>query len=84
MMSIDTLREFLGWCSIINFSILMWWFAFIALAHDWVYRLHTRWFSLSVERFDAIHYAGMAFYKLLWFVFNMVPYLALLIIDQAR
>jgi hypothetical protein len=84
MMGIDTLREFLGWCSIINFSILMWWFAFIALAHDWVYRLHTRWFSLSVERFDAIHYAGMAFYKLLWLVFNIVPYLALLIIDKAH
>ena len=81
MMTIDTLREFLGWCTVINLIILLWWFAFIALAHDWVYRLHSRWFRLTVEQFDTIHYAGMAVYKLLWLIFKIAPYLALIIID---
>ena len=79
-MTIDQLREFLGWCAVINIGLLLWWFLFFALAHDFVYRLHGKWFKLSVERFDAIHYAGMAYFKLTVFVLNVVPYFALRII----
>ena len=32
---------------------------------------------MSPEHFDAIHYAGMAFYKLAVIVFNLVPWIAL-------
>jgi hypothetical protein len=52
----------------------------LTLAHDFVYRLHGKFLQLSVERFDAIHYAGMAFFKMSIFVFNVVPYLALRIV----
>ena len=55
-------------------------FLFFWLAHDWVYRFHSRIFKLPVETFDAIHYAGMAFFKIGIFLLNLVPYLALLII----
>lgn len=58
----------------------MWWFLWILFAHDFVYRMHSKWFKVSVEKFDAIHYAGIAFYKIIIFVFNIVPYLALQII----
>lgn len=70
----------LGWCSLINIGLLIFWFAIFSLAHDWIYRLHGRWFSLSVERFDAIHYGGMALYKMAIILFNLVPYLALRIV----
>ena len=43
----------------------------------WLFRLHTRWFRLSVERFDAIHYAAMALYKVGILLLNLVPYVAL-------
>ena len=76
-MTIEVLRDVLGWCTIINFSILLWWFLFFSLAHDWLYQLHGKWFKLPVKRFDAIHYAGMAFFKISIFLFNLVPYLAL-------
>jgi hypothetical protein len=42
--------------------------------------MHTRWFKLSVETFDAIHYAGMATYKIGVLLFNLVPLLALYLI----
>ena len=80
-MNIELLREILGWCTLINFGLLLWWWLFFILAHDWMYRLHSRWFKLSVEQFDAIHYSGMAIFKLVVFVFNVVPYLALLIVS---
>jgi hypothetical protein len=47
----------------------------------WIYRIHSRWFKISLEEFHSIHYKGMAFYKLSIFVLNLAPYIALLIID---
>ena len=79
-MTIEIIRETLLWCSIINMSLLIWWFLFFALAHDWLYRYHSRWFNFSIERFDSIHYAGMAILKLGIFLFNLVPYFALRIV----
>ena len=76
-MTIEIVRDTLFWCSIINLGLLLWWvFIFIA-AHDWVYRIHSRWFTISTEKFDSIHYAGMAFFKICIFFFNLVPYFAL-------
>lgn len=80
-MNLDTLLFLLGWSAVVHLCLLAWWFAFFAFAHDYLYRLHSRWFSLSIERFDAIHYAGMAFYKLTVFVFILVPYLVLRCLD---
>ncbi len=79
-MTIDMVRDTLLWCFIINMGILLWWFLFFALAHDWVYQFHGKWFKLSVDKFDAIHYAGMAFFKICIFLFNIVPYFALRIV----
>lgn len=79
-MTIDLVRDVLLWCFIINIGILLYWFLFFTLAHDWVYQFHGKWFKLPVEKFDAIHYAGMAFFKICIFVFNIVPYFALCIV----
>lgn len=79
-MTIDTVCGVLLWCFIINIGLLMWWFLFFTLAHDWVYRFHGKWFKLSVEKFNAIHYAGMAFFKICIFMFNLAPYIALRIV----
>jgi len=79
-MTVDIMRELLGWCSVINMGLLLWWFLIIHFAHDWVYKFHSKWFKVSVETFYAIHYAGIAFFKVGVFVFNIVPYIALRII----
>ncbi|MDG4813131.1 hypothetical protein P8629_08950 [Hydrogenovibrio sp. 3SP14C1] len=79
-MTMEILQAFLGWCLVFNFSLLIIWFVFFTFAHRWVYRMHSLWFDLSVERFDQVHYSGMAFYKLMIIIFNLVPYLALLMI----
>ena len=79
-MTIEMIRAALGWCSIINIGLLLFWFLIILLAHDWVYNFHSKWFKLSVEKFDEIHYMGIAFFKVVVFIFNIVPYFALCII----
>lgn len=76
-MSLDTLRTALLRCALINYGILMLWFLAFVLAHDWVYLLHGRWFRLSIEQFDMIHYAGMAVYKIGVLLVNVAPWIAL-------
>ena len=80
-MTIELIRSAFAWSAVINMGLLLWWLLFFTLAHDWIYRFHGKWFKISVETFDAIHYAGMAFFKIGIFVFNLVPYFALRIID---
>jgi Family of unknown function (DUF6868) len=79
-MTIDLLRSTLAWSALLNMGILLWWFLFITLAHDWVYRVHSRCLKIPVEQFDTIHYAGMLIYKVVIFTFFIVPYLALRIV----
>ena len=79
-MTVELFREVLAWCSVINIGLLLFWLLWLTLAHDFVYRFHGKFLNLSVERFDTIHYAGMAIFKIFIFVFNIVPYLALRIV----
>ena len=79
-MNIEILRSFLLGCLGINYGILLLWFAVFVVAHDALYRLHTRWFRISVAQFDTVHYAGMSVYKIGVLLLNLVPYLALRIV----
>ena len=81
-MNIEITRDVLLWCTVINYGVLLLWFLIFIFAHDWMHRLHGRWFQLTVEQFDAIHYTGMAIYKIGIILFNLVPYLALLIVQK--
>ncbi len=79
-MTLVIIRKTLAWCSVINIGLLLWWFLFFIQAHDWMYRLHSKWFKVSVEEFDGIHYRSMALFKASILLFNLVPYFALRIV----
>jgi len=79
-MSLDKMHDFLLWNLIINYAVLLLWFCVLTFAHDWVYRLHTRWFQLTPQAFDTLHYGGMALYKIGILLFNLAPLLALCLI----
>ena len=72
-MELEILRTTLGYCSLINLGILLWWFLVFVFAHDKIYQTHCKWFKISVEQFSLINYAGMGIFKLVIFVFNLVP-----------
>ena len=76
-MSSDDLMAVLFWCAGINYAILILWFAVFVFAHDWLQRVHARWFSLSRETFDALNYGGVAVYKIGNMLFFLVPAIAL-------
>jgi len=79
---IKTLRGALLWSALINYGVLLLWFLFFIVAHDWIYLLHGRWFRLSIEQFDMVHYAGMAIYKIGILLLNLVPWFTLQICQR--
>jgi len=80
-MTVNALKEFLLWSTAINYGVLFLWFGVFVFAHDWLYRLHTRWFKLSVETFDALNYVGVSIYKIGVVLLNLVPLIVLYIIS---
>ncbi|WP_108651465.1 DUF6868 family protein [Dongshaea marina] len=65
---------------VICFVILWVWLLAITLAGDWIYQIHCRFFRLSREQFDLIHYCGMGLFKMVAFLLFLVPWLATLIV----
>jgi ABC-type branched-subunit amino acid transport system permease subunit len=76
----EVTRSFLLWCTVVDYGILLVWFLVFVFAHDWIQRTHGRWFRLSREQFDALHYAGMSIFKIGIILFNLVPFLVLSIL----
>jgi hypothetical protein len=77
----NDIKHVLLWCVGLNYAILLIWSGVFIFAHDWMYRMHTRWFKLSVETFDATHYAGLAVYKIGIILLNLVPFIALCLVS---
>lgn len=76
-MRIEDLCVMLGWSTIINLTILLFWFSFFYLAHDIIFKIHNSCFKISIEKFNSYHYLSMGFFKIIIVVFNITPYLAL-------
>jgi len=79
-MDIQTLTTFFMWCTIINGALLVLSSLMCIYAGDWVYRIHSKWFSISRETFNVAIYSFLGLYKALFFVFNLIAYVALLLV----
>jgi hypothetical protein len=82
-MTIEAARTFLVWCTVINYAVLIVWFLAFVLAGNWLFGMHGRFFRLTREHFDALHYGGMAVYKIGILLFNVVPLVALALSAKA-
>jgi len=79
-MDIQTVRAFFMWCTIINGALLVLSFLILACAGDFVYRVHTKWFPMARETFNVVIYSIIGLYKIFFLGFNLVPYVALVIV----
>ena len=76
-MTTDLWLAWLGWSAIVNIVLLMFWFLVIVLMPDLIFRIQGRWFNISRERFDMIHYLLLGLFKMGIWLFNLTPYLVL-------
>lgn len=79
-MDIHMLTKFFMWCTIINGGLFVYGAAMCMLAPNWVYRMKSKFFPMPRETFNAIIYSFLGLLKIIVIFFNLVPYLALLII----
>ncbi len=79
-MDIQTLTTFFMWCTILNVALLLFSSLMCVCAGDWVYQIHHKLFSVPREAFNVAIFSFIALYKLLVIVFNLIPYIALLIV----
>ena len=79
-MTVEQFTQFLAWCTVINFALLI--LASIALwaMRDFAARVHGAMFGLPQMVLNEQYFQYLAQYKILIIVFNLVPYLALRII----
>jgi hypothetical protein len=68
------------WCAIIDGALLTLWITMFMLAPDLVYRTQNKWFPLPRETFNVVFYSFLGLFKIVFLVFNVVPYVALLIV----
>ena len=79
-MDLQTLTDFFMWCTIINGGLLILWSGMFMVAPGMVYRTQSIFFSITEENFTVIFYGFLGVFKIFYIIFNIVPFLALLII----
>ncbi|MET0012097.1 MAG: DUF6868 family protein [Sedimenticola sp.] len=79
-MDVQTLTSFFMWCTIIDGGLLLFWSLALMVTPDLVYRTQSRWFPIPRETFNVVIYGFLGLFKVFFLVFNLVPYLALLIV----
>ncbi len=80
-MDMNTLETFLGWCLVVNIGVLLIW-ALAMLTGDWAMRLQTGVSKLDLGQVRALNFQLMGQFKLLIFIFNLAPWLALVIMGD--
>jgi len=81
---LDTVAKVLIRCFWAGAILLLVWFVFFAVASDWIYAVHSSWFTMSRQQFDVIHYCGMAITKVLVFLIFLIPYICIRIVLKKR
>lgn len=81
-MNIQKLTAFFLWCTIINGCLLVLVLIISIIGLDMVTSFHSDLFQVPREVINVIYYSFLGLYKMVWLVFNVVPYVALLIIRK--
>ena len=79
-MDIHMLTRFFMWCTILNMGLLVLSSLILAFAGDFVYRIHGKWFPMPRETFNVVIYSIIGMYKIIVFVFCVIPWAVLAII----
>ncbi len=80
-MDIIELSEFFKQAFLISFGFLVVWLVMMGMLKDWIYEFHSKFLNLSREQFDGAQYLLMGYFKLSIFIFFLIPYLAIMMMN---
>lgn len=76
-MNIETIREFLGWCTIINYGLMILAFLKVYALRNTLAQFRQELFGLDEESVRQLQGQFFVNYQLVIIVFNLTPYIAL-------
>jgi hypothetical protein len=79
-MDMALIKAFFMWCTVIHLGLFIWTAVMSMCARSFIHRVHGRMFGLSPETINTMLYGFLAAYKIVFLVFVLVPWVALLII----
>jgi hypothetical protein len=79
-MTIETLAALLAWSTVLNMGMLTFAALMLVSMRGSISNIHARMFKLEEADMSRAYFQYLAQYKILIFVFNLMPYLALRII----
>lgn len=81
-MDFQKIKTFFMWCTILNGCLLVYSTIIGIIGPDFVYIVNEKLFQIPHEFFNEIFYLFLGLYKIFWIFFNVVPYVALVIIGK--
>ena len=75
--SIAVMREFLGWCSVINVGLLLLSSILVIAIRKTAVRMHGKMFNLDEKFLCQAYFTYLGQYKIAILIVNIVPYFAL-------
>ncbi|MHC4707694.1 MAG: DUF6868 family protein [Planctomycetota bacterium] len=81
---LETLAGICLRCFALSISLLVVWFVFYLIAGSWAYSIHSRWFNVDEFDFELMCYYGMAFIKMVAFIFFLFPYISIKLVLRKR
>ena len=82
-MSMEITIDFFKWCSIINVSIIIVSVLIFSLFSDFSYNNNKKLFTGDKKEFKKTIYVILLCYKMIVIIFNIVPYIVLLFLNQS-
>ena len=76
-MTMESLRHFFAWCTLLNLIVLLFWAALTLWTPGFLRDMVKRWYGVNEEDFNRLNLGGIMYYELGIILFNFMPYLAL-------
>lgn len=80
-MTLAQVTSVFGWMTLINIVIYLLAAAFIVFGRNWLVDLQSRLMGVPAEEWPRLYTDYLSRYKIALLVFNVVPYIALLIVS---
>ena len=77
MITIETLAEFFGWCSVINTGILAFTAIILMVGRKSLAAIHAEMFGMNESGLSSVYFQYLGNFKIAILILNLVPYVAL-------
>ncbi|MDP0506051.1 MAG: hypothetical protein Q7K47_02365 [Fusobacterium sp. JB019] len=78
---VNVIKSFLGWSCVINILFLLLSTLMVTVFQKPISKIHSKLFDLDEKALHLEYFKFLAFYKMIVIIFNIVPYLVLLIMS---